>query len=179
MTDADAPIVIDQFVQLTYTETLPPNLARYADALLDGRILGQRCPTCGRVYPAGKGFCPMDVTKMGEADEVVLPDTGVVTGFTIITPIRYYGQTRTEPFVYASVLLDGASATIGGQDISDIPADQVHSGLRVKAVWKPAAERDTDDISARGWGTVSGCISSFTPTGEPDAARETYEEHLF
>ena len=40
-------------------------------------------------------------------DEVEVSDHGTVTGFTIITPVAYYGQTETEPFVYASVLLDG------------------------------------------------------------------------
>jgi uncharacterized OB-fold protein len=95
-----------------------------------------------------------------------------------VAPVRYYGQTKTEPFVYASVLLDGASGTLGGQDISGIPADQVRMGLRVAAVWKPVEERSMDGLSARGWGSVAGAITSFTPTGEPDVPREHYQEHI-
>ena len=81
-----------------------------------------------------------------------------MTGFTIITPVAYYGQTETEPFVYASVLLDGSDGTLGGQDIIGIPHDEVRSGLRVRAVWKPKDERNADGVSNRGWGGVGSAI---------------------
>jgi uncharacterized OB-fold protein len=93
--------------------------------------------------------------------------------------VAYYGQTATEPFVFASVLLDGADATVGGQDLVGIAHKDIHSGLRVRAVWLPEGERTADGISNRGWGGVQGAISAFEPTGEPDAAFEDYKEHLF
>jgi uncharacterized OB-fold protein len=111
-------------------------------------------------------------------DDVEISDRGVVTGYTVITPVRYYGQTKTEPFVFASVLLDGADGTLGGQDISGIPVDQVHMGQRVEAVWKPEGDRDWEGLSARGWGSVAGAITSFTPTGEPDVPKEQFLEHI-
>ena len=174
----DPPIVMDNLVTLTYTEDLPPNTVRWAEALLEGRLLGQRCPVCQRVFVPPKEYCSLDMVVLGPEHDVEVSDHGVVTGFTIVAPVRYYGQTKTEPFVYASVLLDGASGTIGGQDVSGIPADQVRAGLRVRAVWLPAAERTTEGQSARGWGSVEGAITSFEATGEPDVAREHYEEHI-
>jgi hypothetical protein len=170
-------VMMDRFVTLTYDELLPPNVVRFADALVEGRILGQRCPVCQRVFCPPKGYCPLDVVILSEADELEVSDRGLVTGFTIIAPVNYYGQTKTEPFVYASVLLDGASGTLAGQDISGIPADKVHAGMRVRAVWKPVEERSTAGNSARGAG-VSGCISSFEPSGEPDADPAEYREHI-
>jgi uncharacterized OB-fold protein len=178
VTDADDAIMMDHLVTLTYHETLPPEGVRFAEALIDGRILGQRCTACGRVFVPPKGYCPLDVVLLSEADDVEVADTGTVTGFTIVAPVKYYGQTKTEPFVYASVLLDGASGTLGGQDISAVPADKVRAGMRVRAVWKPPAERNAEGMSARGYASVSGCISSFEPTGEPDAPREHYKEHV-
>jgi uncharacterized OB-fold protein len=177
--DASNAIMMDHLVTLTYVEDLPPNTVRWAESLVDGRIVGQKCPECGRVYVPPKGYCPLDVVVMaGEGYDVEVSDQGVVTGFTIVAPVKYYGQTKTEPFVYASVLLDGASGTLGGQNITGIAADHVHAGQRVKAVWKPVEERTTEGQSARGWGSVEGCISSFEPTGEPDMPREHYEEHV-
>ena len=176
--EASSAVMMDDKITMTYVEDLPPNTIRFVEALVDGRILAQKCPRCGRVYAPPKEYCSMCVVILGPDDDVEVSDTGVVTGFTIIAPVKYYGQTKTEPFVYASVLLDGASGTLGGQDISGLPADKVHAGMRVRAVWKPLEERTTEGQSARGWGTVEGCISSFEPTGEPDAPAEHFREHI-
>ena len=172
-------LVMEHLVSLTYEEELTPILERYVDALIDGRIIGHKCPQCGRVYVPGKGYCPLCVVETTEKDEVEVADTGVVTGFTIITPVAYYGQEETEPFVYASVLLDGASSNLGGQDIVGIPHDQVRSGLRVKAIWKPKNERSAEGVSNRGWGGVGSAIDAFEPSGEPDMDRAKFEEHIF
>jgi uncharacterized OB-fold protein len=171
-------VMMDDLVRLTYHELLPPDTVRFAEALVEGHILGQRCTSCHRVYLPPKGYCPLCVVLLGAEDDVEVADVGVVTGFTIVAPVRYYGQTKTEPFVYASVLLDGASGTLGGQDITGLPTDQIRAGLRVRAVWKPQAERTTEGQSARGWGSVAGCISSFEPSGEPDMDRAAFAEHL-
>jgi uncharacterized OB-fold protein len=171
-------VMMDDLVRLTYRELLSPDTVRFAEALVDGRILGQRCTSCGRVYLPAKGYCPLCVVLLDADDDVEVADRGVVTGFTIVAPVRYYGQKKTEPFVYASVLLDGASGTLGGQDITGLPTDQIRAGLRVRAVWKPEADRTTEGQSARGWGSVAGCISSFEASGEPDMDRAEFAEHL-
>ncbi len=173
---ADEPMVVDDFVALTYHDRLPPETVRFADGLIAGRIIGQRCPQCRRVYVGGKGFCAMCVVVMGPESEIDVADVGVVTGYTIITPVRYYGQTKTEPFVYASVLLDGASSVLGGQEITGIAIDAVREGLRVRAVWKPPEARNYEGHSTRGWGSLAGGIVGFEWTGEPDVPREQYKE---
>ena len=175
---ASEPVVVDRLCTLTYTDRLPPVTVRFAEALLDGRLVGQRCPSCGRVWLPGKDYCPIDSIKIPAGSEVEVADEGIVTGYTIVTPVRYYGQTRTEPFVYASVLLRGASSTLVGQEVTGIPIDQVREGLRVRAVWKPRTERTTEGFSPRGVATVVGAITSFEWTGEPDADPSEYEEHV-
>lgn len=180
MTDtAKENLVMEHLVTLTYRERLTPNLSRYADRLLEGRILGHRCPSCSRVYVPAKGYCPMCVVQTTDADEVEVPDTGTVTGFTIVTPVNYYGQTKTEPFVFASVLLDGADTTLGGQDITGVTHAELRTGLRVKAKWKPREERSVEGMSNRGWGSFGDVVESFVATGEPDADEDVYKEHLF
>jgi uncharacterized protein len=172
-------LVMEHLVSLTYHERLTPNLNRYADELLEGRLVGHKCPSCRRVYVPAKGYCPLCVVATSEADEVSVPDVGTVTGFTIITPVAYYGQKETEPFVYASVLLDGADTPLGGQDITGVAHDQLRTGLRVKAKWKPKKERSVAGMTNRGWAGLGDVIDSFEATGEPDAGAEIYKEHIF
>jgi uncharacterized OB-fold protein len=65
------------------------------------------------------------------------------------------------------VLLDGADLGLFGL-VQEIPFDRVRMGLRVEAVWVDEDELTTDLASIRYW----------RPTGEPDAAYETYREHV-
>ena len=50
MSEPKENLVMEHHVSLTYTEQLTPNLDRYVDALIDGHIVGHKCPQCGRVY---------------------------------------------------------------------------------------------------------------------------------
>lgn len=172
-------LVMEHLVSLHYEEPLTPNLQRFSDALLDGRLVGHKCPSCGRVYVPGRGYCPMCVVETSQADEIEVSDHGTLTGFTIVTPVQYYGQKETEPFVYASVLLDGADSTLGGQEIVGVPHEEIRAGMRVKAKWRAPSDRSVSDVSNRGWGSVFGVIEAFEATGEPDVPAEKFKEHIF
>ena len=166
--------MMDYFMQLDYKELLCPVVHRYADQLLEGHLTGHKCPSCGLVYLPPRGYCPICVVETSDADEVVLSDRGTVTNYTVVTPVQYYGQQETEPFVRASVMLDGGNATMNLQDLVDVPVDEVRVGMRVAAVWKPESERSVADISNRSWGSAEGCIEGWRPTGEPDVAAEQF-----
>ena len=151
-------------VSLDYTYAASPEESAFYRGLAEGRIVGQRCPSCGKVYVPPRSACPSDGTPT--TDEVELSDTGTVTTFCIVN-VPFLGQRITPPYVSAYVLLDGADIAFLHL-ILDIPADEVRMGMRVKAVWKPREE----------WGTTIENISHFEPTGEPDADFETYKVHL-
>ena len=70
-----------------------------------------------------------------------LADPGTVTAFTVLTPIQYHGQKEREDYALASVLIDGANGTVGQQRLTDVPLDQIRTGMRVEAVWVPEEER--------------------------------------
>ena len=151
-------------VSLDYTYAASPEESAFYRGLAEGRILGQRCPSCGKVYVPPRSACPSDGTPT--TDEVELSDTGTVTTFCIVN-VPFLGQRITPPYVSAYVLLDGADIAFLHL-ILDIPADEVRMGMRVKAVWKPREE----------WGTTIENISHFAPTDEPDADFDTYRNHL-
>jgi uncharacterized OB-fold protein len=136
----------------------------YLLALEQGRLVGQRCPKCRKVYIPPRGACPVDGVPTEE--EVELPDRGIVTTYCIVN-VPFYGQKITPPYVCAYILLDGADIAFLHL-ILDCPAEEVRMGLRVEAVWKPREE----------WVPGLQNITHFRPSGEPDAPYDSFKEHL-
>ncbi len=151
-------------VRLWYEYTASPGESVYLRGLAEGRLLGQRCPVCRKVYIPPRGTCATDGVPTTEVVE--LPETGTVTTFCIVN-VPYPGQRVTPPYVAAAVLLDGADIAFQHL-ILGCDASEVRMGMRVTAVWKP---RDQ-------WGTHAENIDHFRPTGEPDAPYESYAGHL-
>jgi uncharacterized protein len=143
-------------VRLSYMHTASPAESAYLRGLAYYRLLGQRCGVCGQVYIPPRGTCPADGVPTQE--EVELPDTGTVTTFCVVN-VGYPGQRVTPPYVAAAVLLDGADIAFQHLMLGCEPGE-VRMGMRVRAVWDE-----------------SGMVG-FAPTGEPDAAYETYARCL-
>ena len=162
--DVDPVTGIITPVELDYVYAASPEESAFYRGLAEGRIVGQRCPACHKVYVPPRSACPSDGQPTSE--EVELSHEGTVTTFCVVN-VPFMGQKITPPYVSAYVLLDGADIAFLHL-ILDIPADQVRMGMRVKAVWKPEDE----------WGTTIENISHFSPTGDPDADYETYKNHL-
>jgi hypothetical protein len=151
-------------IHLSYTHMVSPEETRYLRGLAQGRLFGQRCPACGKVYLPPRGACPTD--GVPTTDEVELSDHGTVTTFCVVN-VPFAGQRVTPPYVAAQVLVDGADIPLQHL-ILGCPADEVRMGMRVRAVWKPRDE----------WGTTPENIDHFRPSGEPDAPYESYAHHL-
>jgi uncharacterized OB-fold protein len=151
-------------VRLRYEHTASPGESTYLRGLAEGRLIGHRCPACGKVYVPSRGTCPVDGVPADT--EVELPDTGTVTTFSIVN-VAYPGQQVTPPYVAAAVLLDGADIAFQHLILGCEPGE-VRIGLRVRAVWRPRDE----------WATTASTITHFTPAGEPDAPYETYARHI-
>jgi hypothetical protein len=151
-------------IRLHYEHTASRGESDFLRALAGGRLLGQRCPVCGKVYIPPRGACPTD--GVPTTDDVELPDTGVVTTFCVVN-VPFPGQRVKPPYVAAAVLLDGADIPFQHL-ILGCAASEVRMGMRVKAVWKPRED----------WGTTAENIEYFQPTGEPDAPYESYAHHL-
>jgi len=151
-------------VRLRYEHTASPAESAYLRGLAEGRLIGQRCPACGKVYVPSRGTCPADGVPTDS--EVELPDTGTVTTFSVVN-VGYPGQKVTPPYVAAAVLLDGADIAFQHLLLGCDPGE-VRMGMRVRAVWRPRSE----------WSTSAETISHFAPSGEPDALYETYARFI-
>jgi uncharacterized protein len=162
--DPEPVAIIITPVRLHYEHTASAAESSFLRGLAEGRLLGQRCPACGKVYIPPRAACPTD--GVPTAGEVELPDTGTVTTFCVVN-VPFTGQRVPVPYVAAAIVLDGADIPIQHLILGCEPGE-VRMGMRVAAVWKP---RDQ-------WGTTVENIGHFRPTGEPDAPYESYAHHL-
>ncbi len=157
---------MDYAASITYRNPVPVAADRTVEASTEQRLLGFRCPICSRTYSGGRGYCPIDSVELGPDTEVDLPHVGTITNFTIVTPVQYPGQTETEPFVRAFVLLDDTDVVLVYQPVIELPADAVRVGQRVAAVW--ASPGEVEDEGGGGMGGAYGSLLGWMPNGEPD-----------
>jgi uncharacterized OB-fold protein len=155
---------IDTPIELRYRYTAGRAQSRFLRGMEQGKILGQRCPQCKKVYVPPRGACASDGVATDE--EVEVSDKGTVTTFCVVN-VPFYDQKMEIPYVSATILLDGAD--IGMMHlIQEVKAEDVHMGMRVEAVWAPPGERKP----------TLETIKYFRPTGEPDAPYESYRAHV-
>lgn len=155
---------VETTVRLPYHYVAGDYKALYLQALKDKRILGSKCDKTGKVFVPPLMNSPESFAPCSQLVDVA--DRGVVTTFCIVN-IPVIGRSIELPYVAASVALDGADISIFAL-IQECKAEAMHMGMRVAAVWKPDGERqgEHDDILY------------FRPTGEADAAPETYINRL-
>ncbi|OMI36115.1 Zn-ribbon domain-containing OB-fold protein [Streptomyces sparsogenes] len=132
--------------------------SRYIAALAGRRTMGERCPSCRKVYVPPRGACP--TCGVATEEQVEVGPRGTVTTFCIVN-IKAKNLDIEVPYVYAHIALDGADLALHGR-IGGIPYDQVRMGLRVEPVWTEGGRYP----------------DHYRPTGEPDADYDTYKELL-
>jgi hypothetical protein len=143
-------------IRLEYNYTPGAARSRFLRGLARGKVLGERCPVCRKVYVSPPGSCPRDGAPMGD-DVVELAHAGTITTFCVVN-LPFAGQNVEIPYVTAHILLDGADIPMYHL-IQEVPAAEVRMGMRVEAVWMPEGEREP----------TLNAIRYFRPTGEPDA----------
>ncbi|MFF9248273.1 Zn-ribbon domain-containing OB-fold protein [Streptomyces globisporus] len=145
--------------RLDYVHTPGRAQSAYIKALEERRTVGERCPSCRKVYVPPRGACP--TCGVATAEQVEVGPRGTVTTFCIVNiKAAHTANLDIEvPYVYAHIALDGADLALHGR-IAGIPYDQVRMGLRVEPVWSEGARH----------------VDHYRPTGEPDADYDTYKE---
>ncbi|MFE7133237.1 Zn-ribbon domain-containing OB-fold protein [Streptomyces sp. NPDC057638] len=147
--------------RLDYTHTPGRAQRAYLAALAEHRTVGERCPSCHKVYVPPRGACP--TCGVATAEQVEVGPRGTVTTFCVVN-IKARNLDIEVPYVYAHIALDGADLALHGR-IGGIPYDQVRMGLRVEPVWA-------------GGGRGAHHPDHYRPSGEPDADYDTYRELL-
>ncbi|MEU1348970.1 OB-fold domain-containing protein [Streptomyces sp. NPDC005795] len=142
--------------RLDYTYSPGRAQSAYLEALAGRRVVGERCPSCRKVYVPPRGACPTCGVATDERVEV--GSRGTVTTFCVVN-IKAKNLDIEVPYVYAHIALDGADLALHAR-IGGIPYDQVRMGLRVEPVWAEGSRHP----------------DHYRPTGEPDADYDAYKE---
>ncbi len=155
---------IETPMHLEYDYTAGVATSRFLRGIGQGKILGQRCPSCSSVYVPPRGSCPRCAVPTEE--EVELSDKGTITTFAIV---RVPSANISVPLPFASVhvLLDGADVPMFSI-VQECPLEEVRIGMRVQARWVPQ-----DQL-----GPTLESIRYFAPIDEPDVPFEQLQEHL-
>jgi hypothetical protein len=121
-------------------------IGNYLAGLKEGVILGAHCAYCRKIVVPPRTVCEWCFKPV---DEIVpLKDTGVVNTFSLCY-VTWDVQRIKEPEIPAVIQIDGASelngiSTIMGgimHKLGEVDPQNVHIGMRVKAVWRPPEER--------------------------------------
>ncbi|MCY0944870.1 Zn-ribbon domain-containing OB-fold protein [Streptomyces antarcticus] len=153
---ADAVTGIVAEARLDYTYSPGRAQTAYINALSERKTVGERCPSCRKVYVPPRGACP--TCGVATTDQVEVGPAGTVTTYCIVN-IKARNLDIEVPYVYAHIALDGAGLALHGR-IGGIPYDQVRMGLRVEPVWTEGGRHP----------------DHYRPTGEPDADYDAYKE---
>ncbi|MCB1139430.1 MAG: OB-fold domain-containing protein [Leptospiraceae bacterium] len=125
-------------IDIEYRWVYGKALSRFYAGLMNEEIIyGTRCPSCNRIQVPPKIYCGVCFVECTEYVQV--PRTGVLESFTTVY-LEYPGQPKKPPYTYGYVKLDGAHTHLYHL-VESVDLDQISTGMRVEAVFKPAADR--------------------------------------
>ena len=125
-------------------------IGRFLAELKEGRIIGRRCHRCRRTMVPPRMFCEQCFRPTDEW--VYLKDSGRVNTYSI-SYLRWDATRVEEPTIPALIEIDGASKGMGIMHLlGGVKPEDVQMGMRVRAVWKPARQREGSILDIRYFG---------------------------
>lgn len=132
----DALGVVKYSLALPYEHAYGPYYGRMFDEIREfGRIMGVRIPGGDDALLPPREID--DISHKRTGTWKACADTGTIRGCSIIN-MEFVGQTREPPYVYAEIVLDGASTRLIHMiDIDSIEdaKKRIKPGTRVRAIW--------------------------------------------
>jgi uncharacterized OB-fold protein len=145
-------------------------IGRYLAELKNGRLVGRVCHQCRRTLIPPRMFCERCFRPTD--DWVYVQDTGTIKTFSICY-VTWDMVRLEQPQIPAVIDIDGASRGMGILHLlGEVDPAQVHIGLRVQAVWKPAAERSGAITDILHWRPLGEAETPRRPPGRRTARDE-------
>lgn len=122
--------------EIPYYWSIGHYAGRFLTELRDNkRLVGIRCPKCGKVYTPPRKVCGPCFTDMKELVEI--GDTGTLLAYSVVN-YKFIdpntGKNRPVPYIYGYIKLDGADNTFS-HIIDYLDVESLKVGARVKAVF--------------------------------------------
>ena len=129
--------------QLEYAWDNGIGIGLYLNGLKEGKILASYSHTSNRIMIPPRAFD--ELAWCNTDGDIEVKDTGTVQTFSI-SRVNWDASRRKPgepPLIPAVIALDGASEKMGILHLLDeVKPEDVYIGMKVKAVWKPADERE-------------------------------------
>ena len=163
-------VVLRQLLSLPQRFTTGPLMGKFLAELRDHRrILGNKCPSCGRIQTPPREVCAVCRVRVDELCEV--GPEGEVVSYDITyyaSPDPLTGESRDTPYCPAFFVLDGCGRQdVFWHEVNPAHIDRLRKGARVRAVW--AAERTGSITDIRYFDVVdaAGCTGDEAPAPSP------------
>ena len=136
------------FVQAEYNFWVGKYMDKFFDGLEEKKIIGNKCPTCGKVYVPPRKICgDCFKTIAFENHWVELKDTGTLVNFTR-TPfvVSERGKQKTKDSVLVGMVSFDGSDTAVVYKILDAEEKDLKIGMKVNIVWNDKLRGHPKDI---------------------------------
>lgn len=145
----EKPFEIKWKTDLPYRYSIGKLSVKFFEELKENKkLLGSKCPKCGKVHFPPRTVCVECFIKMDLKDLVELDNKGTLHGFTVVNYPFVDPQTgglRPFPYGYALFKLDGAD-TFTMHFVDETDPTKLKVGMRVEAVFKDEREGNIGDI---------------------------------
>jgi len=140
-------VVLRQLLSIQQRFATGPLVGKFLKELRDNkRILGNKCPECGRIQTPPREICAVCRVRVDELVEI--GPEGKLLSFDVVyyaSPDPLTGESRDTPYCAAFLLLDGCAGNdIFWHEINPADIDKVKMGARARPVW---AEERTGAVS--------------------------------
>jgi uncharacterized OB-fold protein len=126
--------------EVQYNWSLGQAMSKFLEGLKQGKILARTCIQCARVLVPPRMFCEHCYGPTSEWVE--LEDTGTIETYSI-SYIDSDARRIDKPILIGVISIDGASPLHGIMHyFGEMSEDDIHIGMKVKAVWKDPEERE-------------------------------------
>jgi len=124
-------------------------MSRFLAELKEGRLIARSCTHCDRILFPPRMFCE-ECFRPTDAWTYVR-DTGTIETYSI-SYIDLDAKRIEQPVYVGVVSVDGASPKMGLMHyFGEVTPQTIRIGLRVKAVWKDAPDREGSVLDIRYW----------------------------
>ena len=133
---------------LPYKYSIGKLAVKYFEELKHKKIMGSKCPKCGKNYMPPRTVCADCFVEMTVEDMIEFSTKGTLEGFTVVNyPFvdPNTGGMRPFPYGYGIFKLDGAD-TYMMHFVDETDHTKFKIGQRVEAVFKEKTEGDIYDI---------------------------------
>ena len=136
------------FVQADYNFWVGKYMDKFYDGLESKQVLGNRCPTCNRVFVPPRKVCGNCFKTIDFSNNwVKLKDTGTLRNFTTTRiAVSEAGKKKTsEAIPIGMVQFDGSDTSVV-YPLLDVQEKDLTIGLKVQVVWNDELKGHPRDI---------------------------------